>query len=212
GLDALRLVAREPAERRELLRHWYLGVSGQTLSRSWVQRLDRELPRAVEAGHPAQWPEVAVGLYRGVVSWHGGGAPTQLVGRTRQLPAGVRHLVVDEPGQYTAPGWLGVLSVEKVTGDEPGVPWSLLTQLSVGERHGGEDFQMAANRPARQLKKQFQAAGVPAWMRNSPLFFSGGRLVFVPGLGMDARVLVIDPAQSRARLTWLSLPSKGCKG
>ena len=46
---------------------------------------------------------------------------------------------------------------------------------------------MGPGRPVRDLKRQFQAVGVPAWARSAPLFFSGESLVFVPGLGVDAR-------------------------
>lgn len=212
GLDAGRLAAREPAERRELLRHWYLRASGQALSRAWVQRLDLEVPRAVRSGQPAQWPEVALGVYRGVLSWHGGAGPVSTDGDLTQLPAGVSHFAASKSGHYTAPGWQGVLCVEEVAADEGGIPWAQLAQVLVRGRIGGEDFQMAANRPARSLKKQFQSAAVPAWLRHSPLFFAGEQLAFVPGLGMDARVVVLDPAQSRARLSWLSLPSSGGKG
>ena len=52
---------------------------------------------------------------------------------------------------------------------------------------GGEQFQAGAGRPPRSLKKQYQAAGVPAWQRGGPLLYSDGQLLFVPGLGIDAR-------------------------
>ena len=48
---------------------------------------------------------------------------------------------------------------------------------------------MGAGRPPRSLKKQFQALGVPAWQRGGPLVFAGAQLLYVPGLGIDARAL-----------------------
>ena len=59
----------------------------------------------------------------------------------------------------------------------------------------------AVGRPARSLKKQYQAADVPAWERDGPLVYSGGQLVFVPGLGIDARALAL-PGQPQLGLRW----------
>jgi len=67
---------------------------------------------------------------------------------------------------------------------------------------GGERFQRAPGTPPRSLKKQFQAAGVPAWQRDAPLLFSAdGRLLFVPGLGLDARA-VAAPGEAQVALSW----------
>ena len=46
-----------------------------------------------------------------------------------------------------------------------------------------------------------QAADVPAWERDGPLIYSGGQLVFVPGLGIDARVQAL-PGQPQLGLRW----------
>jgi tRNA(Ile)-lysidine synthase len=60
--------------------------------------------------------------------------------------------------------------------------------LSVRLRAGGERLQPDPRRPRRTLKNLFQEAGVPPWEReNLPLLFSGDELVWVPGLGIDAR-------------------------
>ena len=69
---------------------------------------------------------------------------------------------------------------------------------------------MGPGRPPRCLRKQFQAAGVPAWARDVPLFWAGEQLVFVPGLGIDARAgsaLVADtgPGATRNRLQTATL-------
>jgi tRNA(Ile)-lysidine synthase len=44
---------------------------------------------------------------------------------------------------------------------------------------------------------------VPAWERDGPLLFSGGQLVYVPGLGLDARVIGL-PGQAQVSLRWQS--------
>jgi tRNA(Ile)-lysidine synthase len=60
--------------------------------------------------------------------------------------------------------------------------------LSVRLRSGGERLQPDPHRPRRTLKNLFQEAGVPPWERERlPLLFSGDDLVWVPGLGIDAR-------------------------
>ena len=60
--------------------------------------------------------------------------------------------------------------------------------LSVRLRAGGERLQPDPKRPRRTLKNLFQEAGVPPWERERlPLLFSGEELVWVPGLGIDAR-------------------------
>jgi len=66
---------------------------------------------------------------------------------------------------------------------------SCLRKALLRAREGGEQFQAAPHATARSLKKQYQAAGVPAWQRVG-LWCSAtaGRLLFVPGLGLDARV------------------------
>lgn len=61
-------------------------------------------------------------------------------------------------------------------------PWT------VRLRSGGERLQPDPRRPRRTLKNLFQEAGVPAWERERlPMLCCGEDLVWVPGLGVDAR-------------------------
>ncbi|MGE5453166.1 MAG: tRNA lysidine(34) synthetase TilS [Acidobacteriota bacterium] len=209
ALKAGPLLARPGAERREILRHWFVQLTGRALSKTWVDRLDAELSAGASPDRQAHWPDVALGLYRGELSWHGDSL--------QHARAGVASVRDDEvvciggPGSYPLPHWGGVLHVQEAGPDELGVSWSCLAELRVRARTGGENFQIAANRPARILRKQFQALGVPAWLRDAPLFYAQDQLVLVPALGMDARISTVS-AQSRARLTWLSLPAGGVTG
>ncbi len=207
ALNAAALIERPGSERRELLRHWYAQLAGRPLSKTWVDRLDAELSMGAAPDRHAHWPDVALGLYRGLLSWHGD-APQHVKGAATVVDEVVS---ISVSGDYALPQWGGALRVEEALPGELGVPWPLLAQLSVRVRAGGEDFQIAANRPARILRKQFQALGVPAWLRDAPLFYAADRLVLVPALGMDARILTASE-QSRARLTWLSLPAGGVTG
>jgi tRNA(Ile)-lysidine synthase len=72
----------------------------------------------------------------------------------------------------------------------PGVDAGLLKSrlFSVRLRSGGERLQPDPKRPRRTLKNLFQEAGVPPHARERlPLLFCGDELVWVPGLGIDAR-------------------------
>ena len=54
-------------------------------------------------------------------------------------------------------------------------------------RRGGEKLQIDDARPRRQLKALFQQQGVPPWRRDRlPCLWSGERLVWVAGLGIDS--------------------------
>ena len=60
--------------------------------------------------------------------------------------------------------------------------------VCVRTRSGGERLQPDPRRPRRTLKNLFQEAGVPPWWRDRlPLLYCDGDLVWVPGLGIDAR-------------------------
>ncbi|HXZ93074.1 MAG TPA: tRNA lysidine(34) synthetase TilS [Burkholderiales bacterium] len=61
-------------------------------------------------------------------------------------------------------------------------------EVHVRQRRGGERLQLDPARPRRTLKNLFQEAGVPPWWRERlPLLCCDGELVWVPGLGIDAR-------------------------
>ena len=60
--------------------------------------------------------------------------------------------------------------------------------LTVRSRGEGARLQPDARRPRRTLKNLFQEAGVPAWARRGlPCLYCGDQLVWVAGLGVDAR-------------------------
>jgi tRNA(Ile)-lysidine synthase len=60
--------------------------------------------------------------------------------------------------------------------------------LSVRLRSGGERLQPDPRRPRRTLKNLVQEAGVPPWERDRlPLLVCGDDVVWVAGLGVDAR-------------------------
>jgi tRNA(Ile)-lysidine synthase len=197
---ALRLadvLALGPARARNLLRHWLLARCGQAAAPQAFDRFWQALP--LVGARSCRWHLVAGGeirSYRGLLRW----APRAGQRIEREVaPAPIADLVIRRAGTYAVPAWGGRLRVERVTRE--GVALAGLAALQLRPRSGGEQFQMGERRVARALKKQFQAAGVPAWSREGPLGWVGEQLVFVPGLGIDARAWAA-PGVPQVRLSW----------
>jgi tRNA(Ile)-lysidine synthase len=63
--------------------------------------------------------------------------------------------------------------------------------VTIRLRQGGERFSPRCNRPRRSLKNLLQETSIPPWERNTlPLLFSGEKLVWVPGIGIDCEYQV----------------------
>ena len=179
-----------PARRVNALRSWLQGQVGRAASASLAMRLMTELQATRDANWPC--PDGTLRLYRGTLIYQRHLEQTLASPRESQL-------CVRRAGLYKLPGWAGQLRVQRVACG--GVPLAWLGQLELRGRSGGEQFQAGLGRPPRGLKKQYQAAAVPPWLRDGPLFFSGGQLIFAPGLGIDARVLCL-PGQPQVSLEW----------
>jgi tRNA(Ile)-lysidine synthase len=189
GLDvkAWRLLSSSRAA--NALRAWLRLRLGSAPPATLVARLVLELATVRSGRWPVEGGELR--LYRGMLRHD---PPTESVASERETRLSVR-----KAGRHALPGWGGSLQVSRVK--EGGVPLAWLARLELREREGGERFQAGIGRPPRSLKKQFQAAGLPAWSREGPLVYSGGQLVFVPGLGLDARVQAL-PGQPQVMLRW----------
>ena len=166
------------ARRSNALRAWLKQHLAVYAPATLVQRLIAELPGTA----PAQWPVGTQTLrrYRGRLQCLSAVSPKVTV-LCRE-----RALAVTCSGTYALPGWGGSLRVRRVK--KGGVPLSSVAELRLVMRAGREQFQSEPGRPPRALKKQFQALAVPAWERDGPLLYSAESLVYVPGLGVDARV------------------------
>lgn len=194
GLALAGLQALSVARRVNALRAWLRRQTGAAPPATLITRLSDEL----FGDGAASWP-LAGGLlrrYRGHLTWQ---AAAVVPDEATVLES---TLSIRRAGTYRLPGWGGRLRVRRV--QEGGVPLAWLAQIELRERSGGERYQAGIGRPARSLKKQFQAAELPAWQRSGPLVYSGGQLVFVPGLGIDARVIGL-PGQSQVTMQWESL-------
>ena len=73
-----------------------------------------------------------------------------------------------------------------------GVSPALLSGAVLRARLPGDKFQFGARSVARSLKKQYQDRAVPVWLREGPIVAAGDQLVFVPGLGIDARAMAAE--------------------
>jgi len=191
GLQVAGLLALSPPRRDNALRHWLAGLLARPAPASLTVRLVDELPRVSTGSWPTEAGELRI--YRGRLRLVAPAVPT-LTSGTRETSLSVRRA-----GRYALPGWGGALHVERVRAG--GVPLAWLAHVDLRQRSGGEQFQAGIGRPPRGLKKQFQARGISAWERDGPLLYSGGQLVFVPGLGIDARVIGL-PGQPQVQLTW----------
>jgi len=179
------------ARRRNAMRAWLREATGGPPPASLVSRLMDELP----ATGSAEWPcgVGALRRYRGVLRYVAHAATTPDASPVES------SLSIRRAGIYRLPGWRGALVATRVR--EGGVPAAWLARLDLRPRTGGEQFQAGIGRPPRSLKKQYQSADVPPSERDGPLVYSGGQLVFVPGLGIDARVIAL-PGQPQFALRW----------
>lgn len=190
--DALALApwrALGPARRANALRHWLGARLAGGVPESLIARLVDELPGA-RTGHA--WPagHGLLRLHRGVCS---------LVPAVPAPDGGRRVVDLSATGVHAWPDWAGALVVEPSR--RGGVPAALLARAELAPRQGGEQFQHAAGGMPRSLKKSYQAAGLGVDARTGPLVHVDGQLVFVPGLGLDARMVAL-PGQPRRRLSW----------
>ncbi|MGA0613039.1 tRNA lysidine(34) synthetase TilS [Caldimonas sp. KR1-144] len=192
-LDVAAWSALTPARGRNALRAWLRERTGRAPTAALVEQLCRQLP---DARGTASWTVDAamrVERYRGRLRVV---APRAVVGERES------RLSVVRAGRHALPGWGGTLVATRVR--EGGLPRASLVDLELRERVGGERFQLGPHRPARSLKKQFQSVGVAASERDAPLVFSAdGRLLFVPGLGADARALAA-PGEPQFALMWIA--------
>lgn len=184
-----------PARRRNALAAW-LRQRLQAVPDSLLDRLLVEL----QSQRSARWPAPAgeLRLYRGLLC-------ASAVTETVDAPAPV-GLDLHRSGYVPLPAWRGGFEMVRV--EQGGAAPALLQSLTARAREGGERFALAPAAAARSLKKQFQARGVAVWQREGPLLFTAqGRLLFVPGLGIDAR-LWAAPGQAQLGLRWQPLPGR----
>lgn len=184
------------ARRSNVLRAWLGLQTGSAPSASLVERL------LAEADRPgvAQWG-LATGDGKQLQRFRGWLRVVELPTQAKVAPSALAQtLRIGRAGTYRLAGYHGRLRVARVT--SRGVALRRLGELRVVARSGGEQFQIDRARPARSLKKQYQSLAIPAGERNGPLLYVAHELIFVSGLGIDARAWA-QPEEAQVSLTWI---------
>jgi tRNA(Ile)-lysidine synthase len=196
GPDGLRLddwARLSPARRCNALRAWLAARIGAPVTATLVQRLMRE----AKAAGAARWPLASGELrrHRGRLCF----VPFETTPSPATDAALLPALDLRRAGLHRVPGWPGCVEVLEVGSRGIGRP--RLAALRVAARRGGERLQLEPGRPPRSLKKQYQALDVPAWQRDGPLLYADDQLLFVAGLGSDARAWA-RPGEPQCALRW----------
>jgi tRNA(Ile)-lysidine synthase len=185
-----------PARRANALRAWLADRQPRGVAETLVQRLLAELPLATAARWPAGGGELR--LYDGVL---------RLFAQPRSVvPGPSGRIDLSCPGRHAVPEWGGAFEVRAAPA--AGLSAVLLAECELRARCGGERFQRQPGSPPRSLKKQYQAMRLPAWQRGGPLVFARGELLYVPGLGIDARACAAS-AGPALQLRWLPAIAAG---
>lgn len=187
------LAALGPVRARNALR-WALGQAGLGVPDSvGLDEILRQLGAArADAAPRIALPGGEVRRYRDVVyllpgaAGRPGGFRARWPGRTR----------------WSLPELGGVMRLQPSRGRGLAQTLCKAGALEVRTRRGGERFRLDSARPRRPLKALLQEAGVPPWERERmPLLFCGGRLAWVPGLGVAAEMRA-GPGEPGLVPTW----------
>ncbi len=187
-----RLAALPPGRRAVAARAWLAGQGVEVPSRARLaQLLGQALGSRADArmkvrlgGHDVRRHRGLL-LLRGVQVERHGEATIQWRGE----------------GEIAVPAWGGVLRFETTDGEGFDAGWLRAEPLQLRGRGGGERFKPHALRPSKTLKRLFQDAGIAEFERAAlPLVWRADRLIYVAGLGADARLVESDG--ERIRLDW----------
>ena len=181
ALGVARWQALPVARRTNVLRAWLRERLGRAPPATLVERLLGELHDKGTARWPAAPGELR--CHRGLLRYD--------VAKVAASPDPSSTLAIDlsRVGEHRIDAWRGSFVVARVCAG--GIASSLARSLALRARGAGDQFQAGAGRPPRSLKLQFQAAGVAAWDRAGPVVVGAGTIVYVPGLGLDARAVAV---------------------
>ncbi|MBU6491282.1 MAG: tRNA lysidine(34) synthetase TilS [Burkholderiales bacterium] len=213
GLDHRVLLRLGEARLTNLLRYWVRAQGLRPASESRLADWQRQLRRTDDAAQVALPHDARVmRLYRHCLYWDDAAPPP-----ARELDA-TATLRWHGQREWRLPDWRGTLVFSPVPAGgavdaATDVPESLLRSapLRAEPRSGGERLKRHPRQPSKTLKNLFQVEGVPAWQRAVPVVWLGERILFVPRLGVDQRLLRDSSGQLEAhsgawwRLAWHGL-------
>ena len=185
-----------PARQRLVLRAWLAAAGIEAPSRARLQEIAAQALTArsdarllVRLGGASG--SVEVRRHRGLLVLH---TPVTAERSGRQI----RWQGEDE---IALPEWGGVLQFRATSGEGFDPDWLRAAPLEVRTRGGGERFKPHPTRPSKTLKRLFQDAGIAEFERAAlPLVWRDDRLIFVAGLGPDARL--VERGGPRIALAW----------
>ena len=191
GLDLVAWRLLSSARQRHALLAWLRRELDGSPPATLVERLLRE---ALASGPPRRWPIAGGELqsYRGRLR--------RVAPRAIAADAAPMAIDLSRPGVHEVSGWHGAFHVDAVERD--GIPLRTAMRLELRARAPRDRFQAGAGRPPRSLKLQFQARGIAPTLRDGPIAESDGVVVYVPGLGIDARALA-GAGEPQVSIRWL---------
>lgn len=170
--------------RQGILRRWLYRSYSLQMPQALLTRLMTELPQASTGACWPLTPLAKLQHHRGSLSVVRSSPSTTLWFGSRCEVTPVQSL-----DEARLDMWRGAFRFEPVPSG--GLTAECILCSVWRARHAGDQFASGLNRTARSLKKQFQAAGIPATSRHVPILCdaksSTGAVLFVPGLGVDAR-------------------------
>jgi len=178
---ALPALARLSDERAaNLLRHW-LARQGQTApSSARLREILWQMTQAAADAHPL----FDFGAWR----LHRIGDQLRLLPALPAITPQPIALTWRGEAEIVVPQWGGRLLFQPVAGGGLAPERLRAGPLELRARAGAERFKPAPERPSKTLKQAYQENAVPHWQRERlPLAYLQQRLVFVAGVGMDAR-------------------------
>jgi len=191
GLERGRLCALPPPRARNLLRGFLRAEGLRPPSEARLAEMLRQLRRAAPDANPRIAHDGAeIGCHRGRIVVH---APRS-EGFVRAW---------DGQAELALPG--GSLVFLRAHGTGVAAAKLAAAPVTLRSRRGGERIRLAADRPARSVKRLLSEAHVPPWERDClPLVWSGDELVAVPGIGV-ALAYQAGPDEAGWCLRWRPL-------
>lgn len=195
GVSIDRLTVLDLAQQKLALREWIRSAGHRMPSTAVIDRILREAVAAGPDRNPrVDWREAEVRRYRGVLyllpllaGFDGQSKLDWPSGQTRLELPGNGALVMTEAN-------FGGICRKQLEN----------SRVSIRYRAGGETLRLAGRQGTHNLKKLFQEAGLPPWVRERiPLIYLDDQLASVGGFWVSSDFSETDAGLSRISLQWV---------